>query len=97
MIKRDNDFTLKEVIERLRKVYNWDTSLDEANLKNSWEKVVGGIIGKHTLNLSVKNWVLYVNLDSSVIRSELQMSRSKIVKLLNDEVGKNVIDDMVLV
>jgi predicted nucleic acid-binding Zn ribbon protein len=97
MIKRDNDFTLKEVIERLRKVYNWDTSLDEANLKNSWEKVVGGIIGKHTLNLSVKNRVLYVNLDSSVIRSELQMSRSKIVKLLNDEVGKNVIDDMVLV
>jgi len=97
MIKRDNDFTLKEVIERLRKVYNWDTSLDEANLKNSWEKVVGGIIGKHTLNLSVKNKILYVRLDSSVIRSELQMSRSKIVQMLNDEVGKKVIDDMVLV
>jgi predicted nucleic acid-binding Zn ribbon protein len=97
MIKRDNDFTLKEVIESLRKVYNWDTSLDEARLKDSWEKVVGGIIGKHTVNLSIKNKILYVSLDSSVIRSELQMSRSKIVQMLNEEVGKKVIEDIVLV
>lgn len=97
MIKRDNDFTLKEVIEKLREVYNWDASLDEAKLKNSWENVVGSIIGKHTVNLYIKKKVLYVNLDSSVIRNELQMSRSKIVKMLNDEVGKKVIEDMVLV
>ena len=96
MIKRDNDFTLKEVIERLLKVYNWDSQLDEAKLKDSWEKVVGGIIGKHTMNLVIKNRILYVNLDSSVIRNELQMSRSKIVKMLNDEVGKKVIEDMVM-
>jgi predicted nucleic acid-binding Zn ribbon protein len=96
MIKRENDFTLKEVIERLLKVYSWDTHLDEAKLKDSWEKVVGGIIGKHTVNLYIKNRILYVNLDSSVIRSELLISRSKIVQLLNDEVGKKVIDDMVL-
>ncbi len=96
MIKRENDFTLKEVIERLLKVYNWDSQLDEAKLKDSWEKVVGGIIGKHTVNLAVKNKILFVSLDSSVIRSELQMSRSKIVKMLNDEVGKKVIEDMVL-
>jgi len=96
MIKRENDFTLKEVIERLLKVYSWDTHLDEAKLKDSWEKVVGGIIGKHTVNLYIKNRILDVSLDSSVIRSELLMSRSKIVQLLNDEVGKKVIDDMVL-
>jgi predicted nucleic acid-binding Zn ribbon protein len=96
MIKRENDFTLKEVIERLLKVYSWDTHLDEAKLKDSWEKVVGGIIGKHTVSLVVKNRTLYVSLDSSVIRNELLMSRSKIVQMLNDEVGKKVIDDMVL-
>ncbi|MCB2207878.1 MAG: DUF721 domain-containing protein [Bacteroidetes bacterium] len=96
MIKRESDFTLKEVIERLLKVYGWDTHLDEAKLKDSWEKVVGGIIGKHTVNLYIKNRILYISLDSSVIRSELLMSRSKIVQLLNDEVGKKVIDDMVL-
>ncbi|MEE4260991.1 MAG: DUF721 domain-containing protein [Bacteroidales bacterium] len=96
MIKRENDFTLKEVIERLLKVYSWDMQLDEAKLKDSWEKVVGGIIGKHTVNLYIKNRILYVSLDSSVIRSELLLSRSKIVKMLNDEVGKKVIDDMVL-
>lgn len=96
MIKRENDFTLKEVIERLQKVYSWDTHLDEAKLKESWEKVVGGIIGKHTVNLVVKNRFLYVSIDSSVIRNELLMSRHKIVQMLNDEVGKKVIDDMVL-
>ena len=95
MIKRDNDYTLKEVIEQLLKAYRWDDHLDEARLKDSWEKVVGGIVGKHTVNMAVKKKILYISLDSSVLRNELHMSRSKIVKMLNDEVGKEVIDDIV--
>ncbi len=95
-MKRDTDFTLKEVINQLLKTYRWGNKLDEVKVVESWEKVVGGIIGKHTVNMAVKNKVLYVKLDSSVLRSELHMAKSKIVKSLNEEVGKVVIDDIVL-
>ncbi|RLD42463.1 MAG: DUF721 domain-containing protein [Bacteroidetes bacterium] len=95
-MKRDSEFTLKEVIQQLLNTYRWGNKLDEVKIVESWEKVVGGIIGRHTVNMVVRNKTLYVTLNSSVLRSELHMARSKIVQSLNKEVGKNVIDDIVL-
>ena len=95
-MKRESEFTLKEVINQLLNAYRWGNKLDEVKIVESWEKVVGGIIGRHTVNMSVRNKILYVKLDSSVLRSELHMAKSKIVQSLNKEVGKDVIDDIVL-
>lgn len=95
-MKRNTDFTLKEVIDELLKTYRWGNKLDEVRLVESWEKVVGGIIGRHTKNMVVRNKVLYVKLDSSVLRSELHMAKTKIIASLNKEVGKEVIKEIVL-
>ncbi|MCF6343005.1 MAG: DUF721 domain-containing protein [Bacteroidales bacterium] len=95
-MKRESEFTLKEVISDLLKAYRWGSKLDEVKLVESWEKVVGGIIGKHTVNMNVKNKILYVRLDSSVLRSELHMAKTSIIRSLNKEVGKEVITDIVL-
>jgi len=88
--------SLKEVIEELLKVYQLDVKLDDVDLINSWEKVVGKMIANHTENLKVVNRVLYVKVDSSALRHELHMERSKIMKKLNKKAGKNVIDEIVL-
>jgi predicted nucleic acid-binding Zn ribbon protein len=95
-VKRESEFTLKEVISQLLDAYRWGNKLDEVKLVESWEKVVGGIIGRHTTNMQVRNKILYVKLDSAVLRSELHMAKSKIVESLNKEVGKDVIEDIVL-
>ncbi len=94
-MKKDHDHNLKDVIQQLLKAYGWQGRVDGIELVNSWEKVVGGIIAKHTQDMRVKNRILYIRLDSSVIRNELMMERSKIVASLNKEVGKDVIDDIV--
>jgi len=91
-----NDHNLKELIERLMKAYRWEDKLDAVRVKDSWDKVVGGIFTKHTTRLYVKNRVLYVSLDSSVLRNELHMARSKVVDAINKELGGKVIDDLVL-
>ena len=82
---------IKEVLKRLR----MDEKLEEISLIDSWEKVVGPMISRHTDNLVVRNKILYVNLDSAPLRSELMLARSKIVKTLNKEAGKKVIEDIV--
>lgn len=91
-----HDYTLKDVIEKLIKAYKWDDSLDAVRLINSWDKIVGNIMASHTTRLNVKNRKLYVSVDSSVIRNELMMSRSKIVESINVEMGFKMIDDLVL-
>ncbi|MBN2639712.1 MAG: DUF721 domain-containing protein [Bacteroidales bacterium] len=94
-MKRNNEFTLKEVLQELLKVYRIEDKLMEAKLIDSWEKTVGGIFARHTQHLQIKNRILFVSLDSAPLRSELAMARSKLVEMLNREVGKKVIDDIV--
>lgn len=95
MIKRKNEYSLKEVLDQLVKAYRLEGKLLETKVINSWEKVVGGIFAKHTSHLSIKNGILYVKLDSAVLRSELSMARSKLVESLNKEVGQKVIEDII--
>ncbi|NQU34637.1 MAG: DUF721 domain-containing protein [Bacteroidetes bacterium] len=95
MINRNNDKELKEVLEQLFKAYGWTEKMDGIKIINSWDKVVGGIIANHTTNLYVKNKILYVKLDSSVLRNELYMERTNLANKLNDEIGKKVINEIV--
>ena len=94
-MKDNNESSLKEVLEKLFDAYGWTEKMDGVRIINSWEKVVGKIFAKHTTNLNVKNKKLYVKLDSSVLRSDLYMERSQIVKKLNDEIGKKVIEEII--
>ena len=92
----DNDHNLRELIEKLIKSYKWTDKLDAVDVNASWEKVVGGIFAKHTTNLHIRNRVLFVTLDSSVLRNELHMEKTRIKDMINKELGKNVIEEIVL-
>lgn len=95
-MKKGYDHTLKEVMEELLKAYRWEEKLDVVKLKKSWDSIVGKIIAKHTTHIDVRNRVLYVKIDSSVIRSELMLARSKIVDSINKEMGYKMVDELAL-
>ncbi len=95
MIKRDNQYSLKEAIEQLIRAYGFNDKLLETTLIDSWEEVVGGVYAAHTENLRVKNKTLYVKVDIPALRQELTMQRSELVKKLNSKVGKKVIEDII--
>lgn len=90
-----NEISLKEAIRQLMQTYRLEGKMNEVRLINSWDKVAGGIISKHTTNLKIKKRKLFVSLDSAALRSELSYSREKIVKMLNQEVGEQVIDEII--
>ncbi|HJN07010.1 MAG TPA: DUF721 domain-containing protein [Bacteroidales bacterium] len=91
----NNENSLKDVLQMLFDSYGWTEKMDGIRVVNLWEKVVGGIIAKHTTNKYVKDGIFYVAVDSSVLRNELYMKRSSIVKELNDEMGKKVIKEII--
>ena len=95
-MSKHNEHSLKEVIDKLLKVYKLDEKLAERKLIASWESVMGVMIAKHTKDLYIKHKQLFVTLDSAALRNELLLARTKIVKMLNDEVGTEVINDVIL-
>lgn len=69
---------------------------NEYRLMEAWPKVMGEGIASYTTDLQIRNRVLYVRLSSSVIRSELMSGRKNLVYRLNEYVGSQVIENIVL-
>ena len=92
-----NEISLKEAIKQLMKAYRLDDKMNEVRLINSWEKVVGKLISRHTSNIYIKKGKLFVRLDSAALKNELSYSKEKIIELLHKEVGVKTIDEIVFI
>ena len=57
---------------------------------------MGPGVANYTKEVILERDILYVQLSSSVLREELSYGREKIIRLLNEELGKNLIDKVVL-
>ncbi|MDR1555519.1 MAG: DUF721 domain-containing protein [Tannerellaceae bacterium] len=96
-MKRKNSQTIGEVLKSFfednAELYE---KMLEIRVQRGWGEVLGPMIQQYTRNIYVKNHVLYVSLTSSVLRSELLLSREKLIKSLNDYAGSEVIHDIVI-
>jgi len=70
--------------------------LAETRLMDSWTTVLGSSVSRFTDNLYIRKRVLYVRLTSSVLKSELMLCREQMIDKLNNQAGRNVIDNIIL-
>ncbi len=92
---KSDSSSLKEAIDDLLNVYQLSSKLDEHRLISSWEKIMGKMIANHTKEIFIKDKTLIVKLDSSVLREELTYAKSKMIKMLNEAVGKDVVGEII--
>ncbi|HOY32735.1 MAG TPA: DUF721 domain-containing protein [Bacteroidales bacterium] len=87
---------LKEILREFVEYYRLEKKLNQVTLIEKWEDVVGKIIARHTTNLHIDKNTLFVEVDSSVIRSELNLNKSTVISRLNSYFKKPVIDKIIL-
>lgn len=87
---------LGDLIKEFYELHKGPEYMDEIKLINSWPKVVGPFIASHTIDLFIKNKVLFVRVDSDALRNELNYSKSLLIRNLNDLVGKEILAEIVL-
>ncbi|MBL4653055.1 MAG: DUF721 domain-containing protein [Flavobacteriales bacterium] len=95
-MKRSNDNTIKELLERYVKTFKLKNKLTEVELVNSWESIVGAPIAKHTTKIYLSGPRLYVHIDSSVIRQELSYAKAKLIESLNEKAGYEAVGEIIL-
>ena len=93
MRKRDKNTTsLKDAIDKLLKVYRIEGKMDEISLQNEWNEMMGKAIANRTKKVYLKNKVLHIQLESSVLRHELSFAKERLCESLNKRVGKRIIN-----
>lgn len=75
---------------------NLQKGMDVINAREAWAKLMGNGVNNYTRAVSLQGSVLYVELTSAVLREELSYGRQKIIKMINEDLGRNVVTDVVL-
>ena len=94
-MRRNNAEQIGDVIRYFLRQQGLESPLNEYRLVQAWKDVVGPAITRYTSNLYIKNQVLYVHLTSSVLRQELMMGRDLLIRNLNQQVGAQVIVNII--
>ena len=94
-MKRNDAQQIGDMIRKFFRQNGLESPLNEYRLVQAWNDVVWPVISRYTTNLYIKNQILYVHLSSSVLREELMMGRDVLVRNLNQQVGAQVIVNII--
>ncbi len=95
-MKRHNDQHLKDVLKEMVEKYRLHSKLNQTKIKALWEELMGPSIARHTTDIKIRAKKLYVNINSSSLKQELSMGRDKIKKIINEELGEEYIQDVII-
>ena len=97
MSKRQNDsFKIDDLMKSFVKENKLEKGLDKVNVEAAWTEMMGKGVNTYTNSVKLHKDVLYVELSSSVLREELSYGKDKIINMLNESLGKNLIKKLIL-
>ncbi|MEM8846397.1 MAG: DUF721 domain-containing protein [Bacteroidota bacterium] len=97
MAKRQNSYLpLNEALQEFIKESKLQKGMDKVDARRAWEELMGNGVNSYTNAIELRGETLYVSLSSSVLREELSLGKSKIIAMLNESLGQELIQKLVL-
>ena len=98
MAKRENEYlSIKDLMKNVIKENNLTAGMQKMSVREAWEKLMGKGVMSYTENVQLQNKTLVVKLKSSVLREELSYGKEKIIAMINEELGEELIKKIMLV
>lgn len=97
MAKRNNEnLTIADALKEFVETNRLEQGLNAVNVQDTWKSMMGNGVNNYTTAIQLKGEILYVQLSSSVLREELSYGKEKIISMLNESLGKQIIKELVL-
>ena len=92
--KVSNEQSMGEALSLWLDRYRLRRGTDETRVLQAWDELMRPSVVRQTTTKKVQNQILYVQLESAVVRKELLMVKSKIVSSINEHLGREAIKDV---
>ena len=91
-----NDSPISDVLKAFIENNKLQSGMDKIDVEKAWKELMGNGVNTYTKEVILKGSTLFVTLSSSVLREELSFGKQKIITMLNDELRKEVVKELVL-
>jgi len=95
-MKKYNDQELKDVLAEMMSSRRLKPKLDQLKVKSIWESTMGASINKYTKKISLTKGKLFIKIDSAPLKQELNYGKDKIIKMMNKEIGEEIVTDVII-
>jgi hypothetical protein len=95
-MRKSNQQSIGTVIRKLLKNQKLEGRLKELDVLKLSEELLGKNLMKYINDLSVKNGTLIIKVKSAVVRNELSYQKSEIIKKINEQVGNEILKEIIL-
>ncbi len=97
MAKRFNEESpIGDVLKQFISQNKLEAGMDIVNVRDAWKNVMGPGVNNYTTEIQLKRTTLYVALSSAVLREELSYGKEKIIKMINEELRKDLVTHLIL-
>ena len=97
MAKRFNEESpIGDVLKQFITQNKLEAGIDVVNVRDAWKNLMGNGVNNYTTEIQLKGSTLYVALSSAVLREELSYGKDKIIKMINEELRKDVVTNLIL-
>lgn len=97
MAKRLNEFqSISALMKDVIKENKLTKGINQISVKEAWAKLMGNGVVSYTSKVELNGKTLVVKLKSSVLREELSYGKEKIIKMMNEELGEELISKIIL-
>ncbi|MFL9843666.1 DUF721 domain-containing protein [Flavobacterium rhizosphaerae] len=97
MAKRFNENNaIGDVLKQFIQSNNLQKGMDRISVRDAWKNLMGNGVNSYTKEIMLKGTTLYVELTSAVLREELSYGKQKIIQMINEELGREVVKEVVL-
>jgi predicted nucleic acid-binding Zn ribbon protein len=92
--RNSNEAPLGDIIEKLMRAYGLENKMKEYDVISAWPELMGPAVANRTKEIRIQNGILYLTMDSAVMREELQHGKQIIIHRVNEKAGKELIRDI---
>ena len=97
MAKRlNNENSIGDVLKEFMQANNLQKGMDKIDVREAWKNLMGNGVNNYTREIMLKGSTLYVELTSAVLREELSYGKEKIIKMINQELKREVVTNVIL-
>ena len=97
MAKRfSEESPIGDVLKQFIQQNKLQPGIDKIDVREAWKSLMGNGVNNYTTEILLKGSTLYVALSSAVLREELSYGKAKIIKMINEELRKEIVTDLIL-
>ncbi|WBX74380.1 DUF721 domain-containing protein [Tenacibaculum pacificus] len=98
MAKKEKDsFLIKDLLGSYIEKGSLNKGFQKMRISEAWVKLMGAGVASYTGDIKLQNGTLIVRLSSSVLREELGYGKDKIIRMINEEMGADIVKKLMLV